>query len=100
MPNGQKKNKVLNNIRNAEGESNEHKNQNKSPRTSAMEDEEKKNVLLFFLISIAFKLFFCSHLSNEREIQESSATLGIVIFFFWQTRECGREMRTEYISTE
>lgn len=52
-------------MRNAEGESNEHKNQNKSPRTSATEDE---NVLLFFP-----RLMFLF-----KQIRKLSATLGIV----------------------
>lgn len=32
-------NELLKDLRNAEGESNEHKNQNKSPRTSAVKNE-------------------------------------------------------------
>lgn len=49
-----KKQEIPNDVRNGEGESNEHENQNKSPRTSAMKDKTAtasvvttKNALLF-----------------------------------------------------
>lgn len=104
------KNEILNDIRNAEGESNEHKNQNKSPRTSAMEDDtttatstremkKKKNVLLFCSpSSIALPAIRFPYL---RWYEKSFVVLWELWYSFWQSKTgMLKKMRAEYISTE